>query len=270
MINVIKANGDKEQFSEEKLRNSIKRAGIPQDIQNKVIKHVESKLYENIPTAEVYKHLTDFLGKDQAHFRAKYSLKQAIMDLGPTGYPFEDFVSEILKAKGYETKVRSILTGRCVNHEIDVIAEKPNSEKLLIEAKFHNTSGIRTDVHVSLYTKARFDDLKEKYKFDRAWIFTNTKITPDALTYALCVNMGVVSWSYPQDESLRDLIESLSLYPITMLTSLSSSQKQILLDNHIVLVKNICKNKESLDLLGIQTDKNDLIIKEANLICKNQ
>ena len=30
------------------------------------------------------------------------NLKQAIMDLGPTGYPFEDYVSEILKAKGYD------------------------------------------------------------------------------------------------------------------------------------------------------------------------
>jgi hypothetical protein len=270
MTNVIKANGDKEAFSEEKLRESIKRAGIPQNIQDKVIKHVESKLYENIPTAEVYKHLTEFLEKGESHYKARYSLKQAIMDLGPTGYPFEDYVSEILKAKGYTTEVRSILTGKCVSHEIDVIAEKKNSEKLMIEAKFHNASGIRTDVHVSLYTKARFEDLKEKYKFDRAWLFTNTKITPDALTYALCVNMGVVSWSYPQNESLRDLIEELRLYPITILTSLSQPQKQMLLDNHIVLVKNICKNKESLDLLGIQNDKKDFIIKEAELVCKNQ
>lgn len=269
MTDVIKANGQIEPFSEEKLRVSIKRAGIPQHLQDQAIKHVESKLYEKIPTAEVYKHLTEFLEKDQVHFKAKYSLKQAIMDLGPTGYPFEDFVSEILKAKGYATEVRSILTGRCVSHEIDVIAEKPNSEKLMIEAKFHNASGIRTDVHVSLYTKARFDDLKEKYKFDRPWIFTNTKITPDALTYALCVNMGVVSWSYPQNEGLRDLIEEYKLYPVTMLTSLSQAQKQILLDSHIVLVKNISKTKDSLDLLGVQPDKRDQILKEAELVCKS-
>lgn len=268
MTNVVKANGEIEPFSEDKLRVSIKRAGIPQHLQDQAIKHVEGKLYEKIPTVEVYKHLTEFLEKDHVHFKAKYSLKQAIMDLGPTGYPFEDFVSEILKAKGYITEVRSILTGRCVSHEIDVIAEKVNSEKLMIEAKFHNASGIRTDVHVSLYTKARFDDLKEKYKFDRPWIFTNTKITPDALTYALCANMGVVSWSYPQNEGLRDLIEEYKLYPITMLTSLSQAQKQVLLDNHIVLVKNICKSKESIDLLGIQPEKKEAVLKEAELVCK--
>jgi len=112
------------------------------------------------------------------------------MELGPTGYPFEDFVTEILKAKGYVTQTRSILLGKCVSHEIDVIAQK-NAEKIMVEAKYHNAPGIHTDVHVSLYTKARFDDLKEKYQFSQPWLFTNTKITPDALAYALCVNMAL-------------------------------------------------------------------------------
>lgn len=265
MVNVIKATGDRQEFSEEKLLDSIKRAGIPSNLQREVITHVKSKLYEDIPTSEVYKHITEFLDKEP-HLKSKYSLKQAIMDLGPTGYPFEDYVSEILKAKGYITEVRSILTGKCVNHEIDVIAQK-NSEKLMVEAKFHNAPGIHTDVHVSLYTKARFDDLKDKYKFDRPWIFTNTKITSDALSYALCANMGVVSWSYPQNESLRDLIEKYKLYPITIISSLSQSQKQTLLENHIILVRDICKNKANLDLLGLYVDKKDQIHKEAQLIC---
>lgn len=267
MVQVIKATGDQEQFSEEKLRNSIKRAGIPVNLRDKVVEHVRSKLYEGIPTSEVYKHITEFLEKEPNHLKAKYSLKQAIMDLGPTGYPFEDFVSEILKTKGYITQVRSILMGKCVSHEIDVIAEKNGAEKLMIEAKFHNASGTRTDVQVSLYTKARFDDLKEKYKFDRPWLFTNTKITSDALAYALCVNMGVISWSYPQNESLRDSVEKEKLYPITMLSSLSQPQKQTLLDNHFVLIKDLCKNEDSLDLLGIQQDKKSEVIKEVKLFC---
>lgn len=267
MTNVIKATGEIEPFSEEKLRYSIKRAGISSNLQNKVLNHVKSKLYENIPTSEVYGHITEFLSKEPNQVKERYSLKQSIMDLGPTGYPFEDYVSEILKSKGYTTEVRSILTGKCVGHEIDVIAEKPGTEKLMIEAKFHNASGTRCNVHVSLYTKARFDDLKEKYKFDRAWLFTNTKITQDALTYALCVNMGVVSWSYPQNEGLRDLVEKEKLYPLTLLSSLSQLQKQILLDNHIVLITEICKNTDSLDLLGIPENKKKLITEEIKVIC---
>ncbi len=266
MTNVIKANGEIEPFSEDKIVTSIKRAGVPHNLQDKALDHVRSSLYENIPTSEIYKTITDFLSREASPVKAKYSLKRAIMALGPTGYPFEDYISDILKAKGYITQVRSILTGKCVSHEIDVIAEKEN-EKIMIEAKFHNDSGIKTDVHVSLYTKARFDDLKEKYDFNKVFLYTNTKITPDALSYALCVGMGVVSWSYPENESLRDLVEQYKLYPLTILPSLSPSNRQTLLENHIVLVKDICKNKDALDLLPIENEKKLSIFEEAQHIC---
>ncbi|HUD04669.1 MAG TPA: ATP cone domain-containing protein [Patescibacteria group bacterium] len=265
MVSILKANGNKEPFSEEKLLDSITRAGIPPELQSKVLSHVQSKLYENIPSQEVYRHVTEFLQHEPHPGVVKYKLKQALMELGPTGYPFEDFVTEILKSIGYSTQTRQVLMGKCVSHEIDVVAQKDN-EKLMVEAKYHNTPGIHTDVHVSLYTKARFDDLKEKYQLDRPWLFTNTKITPDALAYALCVGMGVTSWSYPQNESLRNLIERNKLYPITLLSTLSESQKQILLDNHVVLIKQIANSSNCLDLLGIQIEKKEQIIKEARSI----
>lgn len=267
MVNIIKSTGDKEPFSEEKLRESIRRTGMEKNLEEEVVAHVKSKLYENIPSKEVYKHVKEFLNKDQKHLSFKYSLKQAIMNLGPTGYPFEDYVSEILKTKGYSTKVRQIFTGKCVSHEVDVVAEKDNVEKLMIEAKFHNEIGIRSDLHVTLYTKARFDDIKEKFGFDRCWLFTNTKITDDALTYALCVNMGVVSWNYPQNESLRDLVENTKLYPITIIESFSKLQLQTLLENHVVLVKDICKNKNVLNLLNLPQDKLDKIFQDCLLVC---
>jgi len=266
MTNVIKATGEVEPFSEDKIVSSIKRAGVPQNLQDKALESVKLSLYENIPTSEIYKNITDFLGREANPIKAKYSLKRAIMALGPTGYPFEDFVSDILKARGYITQVRSILSGKCVSHEIDVIAEKEN-EKIMVEAKFHNDSGIKTDVHVSLYTKARFDDLKEKYSFNKAWLYTNTKITPDALAFALCVDMGVISWSYPENESLRDLVEKYKLYPLTILPSLPSTYIQTLLQNHIVLVKDICNNKDSLDLLPIEGERKHSIFEEAQSIC---
>ncbi|MGA2967687.1 MAG: restriction endonuclease [Candidatus Levyibacteriota bacterium] len=265
MVNILKATGAKEAFSEDKLRYSINRAGIPPQLQDKVLSHVQSKLYENIPSQEVYRHINEFLQTEPHPNAIKYKLKQALMELGPTGYPFEDFVTEMLKSEGYSTQTRSILMGQCVSHEIDVVAQKGN-DKLMVEAKYHNAPGIHTDVHVSLYTKARFDDLKEKYQFSKAWLFTNTKITPDALAYALCVGMGVTSWSYPQEESLRDLIEKHKLYPLTLLSSLSEPQKQILLDSHIVLIREILQNESCLDILALQDDKKAQIINEAKQV----
>ena len=266
MPNVLKATGEKELFNEEKLRLSIQRAGIPKELTENIVIHVKSKLYENIPTREIYQHVTEFLGSSPVPFsRAKYSLKQAIMDLGPTGYPFEDYISEILKMEGYQTQIRQILAGKCISHEIDLIVTK-NNVSVMVECKFHNMPGTHSQVHVSLYTKARFDDIKEKHNLNNVWLVTNTKITPDALDYAICSNMKVISWDYPQHNSFRDLIEKYKLHPITMLTTMSQNQKQLLLGNHVVLAKDICKNPSSLDILGLPADKKNSILSECQFV----
>ncbi len=269
MVNVIKATGEKEEFSEDKVKISIQRAGIAKDLQSQVVEHVKSKLYENIPTSEIYRHITEFLEKAPSYEKAKYSLKQAIMDLGPTGYPFEDFVAEILKKEGFTTKTRSLLSGACVNHEIDVVAQKQN-ERVMVEAKFHNEPGIRTEVHVALYTKARFDDIKDKYNLSQAWIVTNTKVTSDALAYALCANVKIISWSYPEKEGLRDLIEKFHLHPMTVLTTLSANQRQQLLENHIVLCKEILEEPSVLGLIDIPEDKKKEVLEEIKAVCSSK
>lgn len=266
MPNVLKATGKIESFSEEKLRMSVKRAGIPDNLQGEVITLIKNKLYDNIPTSEIYKYITHYLQSSNYPPRSsRYGLKQSIMDLGPTGYPFEDYISEILKLEGYGTQVRQILNGKCVSHEIDVIAEK-NNVRSMIECKFHCTPGIRSQIHVSLYTKARFDDVKEKNNLQEVWLVTNTKITSDALAYAICSNMKVVSWDYPEKGSFRDLIEKHKLYPVTTLTSLSQNQKQILAENHVVLARDVCKNPSSLDILGLPKEKKTSILSECQFI----
>lgn len=267
MIQVVKASGEKEPFSEEKVCASIQRAGIAKELQEQVLEHVKSKLYENIKTSEIYHHIIEFLGTSKAPFtKSKYSLKQAIMDLGPTGYPFEDFVAEILKSHGYATAVRITLQGKCVAHEIDITALK-DSQKVIIEVKFHNMPGIKTDLHVALYTKARFDDVIEKNNFNQVWLVTNTKVSTDAITYGICMGMKIISWNYPEGEGLRDLIEQTKLHPITALTTLSQNQKQQLLGNSIVLCKNICEQPAILDQLGISEDLKHNIISEAQFVC---
>jgi hypothetical protein len=265
MPNVLKASGKIEPFSEEKLRLSIRSVGIPEAFQNEVVSDIKNKLYDNIPTSEIYKHIIDCLQNSDYHLgHTKYSLKQSIVDLGPTGYPFEDYISEILKMEGYKTAVRQIIQGKCIGHEIDVVAEKDNA-KSMIECKFHNVAGIKSQVHVPLYTKARFDDIKDKNNFTDVWLVTNTKITSDALAYALCSNIKVISWDYPEKGNFRDLIEKHKLYPVTVSINLSQNQKQLLTQNHIVLARDVCKNPSCLDILGLPEDKRNSVITECRL-----
>jgi predicted RecB family endonuclease len=55
------------------------------------------------------------------------------MSLGPSGFLFEQFFSEILKNYGYKTKINVFLKGKIITHEIDIIAEK--NKKYMIECK---------------------------------------------------------------------------------------------------------------------------------------
>lgn len=265
MTNVLKASGKIEPYNENKVKISMEKVGIPEDLQKEILLNIQSKLYENIPTSKIYDNIITFLQNSKYPLgQTKYRLRQAIMDLGPTGYPFEDYVSEILKLEGYQTQVRQNILGKCISHEIDIVAQKDNM-KYMIECKFHNSPGSRSQVHVPLYTKARFDDIKETNNMHQAWLITNTKITSDALNYALCSNMKVMSWDYPQNGSFKDLVEKYRLYPVTASVNLSQNQKQILTTNHIVLAKDICQNPSSLDVLGLPEDKKNSVIMECKL-----
>lgn len=259
MISVLKATGSLEPFSEEKLRQSINRAGIQINLQDAVVDHIKARLYPNIPTSEIYTHIKEFLSEKNPLAKARFSLKQAIMELGPTGYPFEDFLARVLETQGYKTQTRQILEGDCITHEIDIVAEK-DGEKISVEAKYHNMPGTKTNVHVALYTKARFDDIKEKNNLTNAAIITNTKITLDAVTYAEYNNMTVISWNYPEGGSLRELVEKSGLVPLTALTTLSEHQKKILIEKGIVLSKDLADDPNALAMINLtHEDKKNLL-----------
>jgi Holliday junction resolvase-like predicted endonuclease len=265
---VLKADKSRELFNEEKVLSSIQRARIHPDIQQEVLNHVKSKVYDGITTAEIYHHITEYLGKSPDPFaKTRYSLKQAIMELGPTGYPFEDFIAKLLQTQGYHTKVRQILSGECITHEIDVIAERAG-KSAIIEAKFHNSPGTRSQIHVALYTQARLEDVKTRNHIDEAWIVTNTKTTTEVNTYALCKKINVISWSYPDGGSLRDMIEKARLHPVTQLSTLSQAHKRILLNNHIVLCRELLEDTFLIDMLYLSNSQREHVLSEVEFICK--
>lgn len=270
MANVIKADGTQEPFSEEKVLSSMNRAGVPKELQSQLLEKIKGKLYDNIQTWEIYQYIQEALGEsNQPYARARYGLKQALMMLGPTGYPFEDFLAKVLEEEGYSTLVRQTIQGKCVSHEIDVITTK-DDKRTMIEAKFHNNPGARSNLQVAMYTKARFDDIKVKNDLAECWIMTNTKITTDAIAYADCENVKVISWNYPEGNSLRDLIEKNNLHPITMLSSISHGLKLKLLSEHVVLCRDLCINENLIKSLSLPKTERDAFQKEVSYVCSNK
>jgi hypothetical protein len=246
-IFIVKKSGDRERFSEAKLRHSLERALTSPAMIDIIVSHIRNELKEGMTTTEIYRHAFSLLKKHHASTAARYSLKQAILDLGPEGHFFERFVGELVKSKGYSVEVGKILEGFCVAHEVDVAGKKDNYH-IMVECKFHNSLGIKSDVKVALYVQARFEDIEKRWrtqpvqgqqKFDEVWLVTNTKLTSDAIRYAACVGMKTIGWSYPEKDSLQVITEQSGLHPLTCLTSLNKFQKRTLLNEGAILCRDL-------------------------------
>lgn len=272
-IFVVKADGTRELFDVTKLEHSLKKAGTPTKTVEQIVDHIKTHLTEDITTQEIYKHAFELLHKDEKPIAIKYSLKKAIMDLGPSGFPFEDFVAEIFRQRGYKAETGKIVKGFCVEHEIDVVAW--NKEKLLmVEAKFHNEPGVKSDLKVALYVKARFDDLIKmdfdydgKRKLDEGWLVTNTKFTSTAIEYGSCQGgMRMIGWNYPPIGNLHDMILESKLHPLTCLLSLNGREKKSLLDKGIVLCKSLLENRNLLTDIGLNEDQVKNVLEEIAML----
>ena len=232
---VIKASGEKEKFKPKKVLGTLLRAGASKKLAGEIVKKVEAKVYDGIKTRVILDTALDLLKNKKPEVGAIYDLKRAIMELGPTGFPFERFFAEVLKNYGYQTQVGKIFRGKNITHEVDVTAKKDST--YMVECKYHNALGIYTNLKVALYVYARFLDLKKNFNYP--WLATNTRLSRKAVAYAKGVNMKITSWQYPKNENLQKLIEDKKLYPITMLKSVNKSVKWKLSSSGIVLVKNL-------------------------------
>jgi hypothetical protein len=236
---VVKRNGDIEPYTEEKVISSMNRVGVPGNLQPEVLSHIREKFKgEYITTDELFHHIFEFLEPRDKRATLRFNLRRAIFDLGPTGFPFEKYVARVFQSQGYKTAVGTVMDGECVRHEIDVLIEK-EGKKSIVEAKFHNDGGVKTDVQVALYTYARFLDVRSKNNISEVWVITNTKLTSDAVSYAKCKGIHILAWNYPSGASLQDFVEKPRMYPITILTELTEEERRVLIEDNIILCSDL-------------------------------
>lgn len=273
-VYIIKADGTRELFDKEKLLRSLHKIGTEKIVAESIVRKIEDNLTEGDTTKEIYRQAFSLLKKHERPIALRYSLKRAIAELGPSGFPFEKFVSEMYKAQGYNTLTDQIAIGRCVPHEIDVVAYN-DKELFMMEAKFHTDFGSSSDLKVVLYVKARFEDLEKgtyKYggkerKMTKGILITNTKFSSTAIQYGECNNLNMIGWNYPQENNLHHMIMKYNLVPITVLTSITQSDKKMFLANDIVLSKQI-GDFGLLKSYGFDDLKAQAVIKEVYDLCK--
>jgi Restriction endonuclease len=267
-ITVTKASGEQEPFSLAKYHRSLVRTGVAEPTIQKVMKKLIPQLHDNISTRELYHKTFELLKKEEMLYASKYSLKESLRLLGPTGFPFEKLVAYLLHYQGYEVKTDQIVQGTCISHEVDILAQK-NSAYTLVECKFHNTIGIKSDVQVSLYIKARCDDITtiDKYPVESCLIITNTKFTSKAIQYAECAGINLIAWGYPYNKGIERLIEDYHLYPITTLIGLKQRDKEELLNAGIVLCNEIPHQISLLHSLAISKQAIQTLLNECSALC---
>ncbi|HZJ73299.1 MAG TPA: ATP cone domain-containing protein [Perlabentimonas sp.] len=268
---IIKSTGEREVFQTEKLEQSLLRAGAKKEQVDEIVAEISEWLVDGVTTKKIYTKAFNLLKKKRHSYAARYSLKKALMELGPTGYPFEYFVGQVFAIQGFDTKVGQIVQGQCVEHEVDVVATQ-NSTQYLVECKYYNTQSRHANVKVPLYIRSRVNDIEAKRKqlpeyngfTFHGWIVTNTRFTSDALDFGKCSGLHLVSWNYPRGHSLKDMIDTYKMFPITVLTGLGKREKQQLMDKGIVLCRQLVGDSKTLHSVGLTDKKIETILNEVH------
>ncbi len=272
---VRKADGSTEPFRPGKLLSSLKRSGAPAATIDEIMREIGDIHDGVLSTDVIFQKTLGRLKKELPAVASRYSLKRAVFELGPTGFPFEDFVSELVKSLGYTTALRQTVRGACVEHEIDLIAQK-DGRRIGAELKFHNSPGLKSDLKVALYVHARFQDIEQapaelghRNTLDEKWLITNTKFTSQAIQFGICSGLTLIGWSYPAKGNLQDLVEVSGLHPITCLTTLSNAQKQQLANKGYVICRSVRDQPEVLKEVGVGNKKVTRVLSEIYDLCSS-
>ena len=275
-VKIRKYSGELVDFDESKLILSLKNAKADDALANKIVEKVKSELYSGMTTKEIYSKAFKILKSQRRPSAARYRLKKALMDLGPSGFPFEKYIGHIFSHNGYATEVGIVMQGNCIAHEVDILASKED-KCYIIECKYHNTQGKPNDIKIPLYIQSRFNDIRRKLEQDepdkkanyQGWIFTNTRFTLDAIAYAKCIGLKLVSWDYPENQSLKYRINKSKLFPITALTSITKREKEAFLEKGVVLCKDIYEVPGLLDEHGFSKMRTKKILDDIADLCEN-
>jgi Holliday junction resolvase len=265
-VYVINLRGEKEPFSFKKVYLSALNAGAPKKLALQIAYSIQKTVSDGTPTSEIFQKILQILSENSLQSAIKFNLKRALENLGPTGFPFEKFISKIFEARGFKTFLNQIISGYCTHYEIDFLAEEENTIHI-VECKYHRFSENKVDLQTALANYARFIDIKKgnfinPEKNYKSVLVTNTKFTTQAIEYSKCVGVNLWGWKYPENNGLEKIIEENSLYPITILPSLNQTTAKSLIEKGFIMAKDILKPS----FLKFNIIKKEKILKEAKIL----
>lgn len=268
---IIKADGSKEAFDPGRLIASLERSGAGAHTAERITDTITASITPGTTSKEIYAKAFTLLRREERPIAARYALRRAMLEFGPTGHPFEDFISHLFRAEGWQVETRKLIKGKCVTHEVDFYASHPAENTFLAaELKYHNDPGYKTDLKVALYVKSRFDDIFDcdpavrACPIDRGILVTNTKFTTEAIAYAECSGVELLGWGYPSHDNLFLRMNRTGVYPVTALSGFTRSEKRLLIDRGVVAVDQILTDRSLLDGLRMTPERVGDVLAEAD------
>ena len=250
MIRVTKADGTRQPFHREKVVNTCLRMHASREVAESIADKIESKAYDGIPTKKILQMIFRHMKRYQPAVGHQIDLRRAISLLRPKP-DFERFVQMLLEEHGYVVTCNQIIRGKCVEHEIDAIARK-GDETYLVEIKHHFNHHTYTGLDVPRIARATLEDLTEGFSlglnstnFTKALIVCNTKFSWHAVQYAKCRGIDHIGWKAPPEHGLERMIEERKLHPVTFLKGLDKESRERLLDNDVILLKQLMTHDAS-------------------------
>jgi len=241
-ILVKKADGRKEAFDSKKIVDTCIRAGLSRRAAEGVLKKVLPTLYDGIRTHDIYRMVLMELERKEDKSSLLFRLREAVSQMPAD--QFEIYVKKILESSGYKCKWNTLIEGKFVEHQIDIIAEKAG-RKYLVECKHHINPHRFCGLGIVLQVQARLDDIKEGFKerknsfdFYKAWVITNTKFSEHAKAYAEGKSMMLSGWKYKSNISMENMIQEKRLYPISILISDKAAKKKMF-DGGILTIQDM-------------------------------
>jgi len=269
-MNIKNNAGETVEFEISKLENSLRNSGAGEQSLKRVLETILPKCFDGITTGELYRMAFEELKKISNSVAARYSLKKALLELGPAGFYFEQWIARVFQNIGYKTETGQLIKGHAVTHEADVIAKK-DDKTYWVECKFRNAEDTKISVTTPMYVLSRIKDISNiqynlfgtKTEFTAGWLITNTYFTKDSIAFSEYYGLRLLSWDYPKDKNIKSLVDQNALYPITCLTTLDGKQKQKLLEEKCVLAKELFNNQNLLNILELNEEKKSEVLKEA-------
>ena len=247
---VTKADGSRQLFDRGKVVRTCLRMGASREIAEEVAGRVERSVYDGMSTSKVLQLTVRLLRGYRPAIRHFLDLRRGL-SLMYSKPEFEVFVQVLLANSGFEVSPNMILSGRCVEHEVDAIAKR-DGVTFFVEAKHHVNYHTLTGLDESRIARAILEDVGEGFelgscsvKVDRAMIVTNTRYSEHARRYGKCRNIVQIGWNSPVGLSLQSMIEENNLYPISCIRGLKRETRTKLVNKRIVLMKQLLEEKPS-------------------------